>query len=364
MKATNINARIDKAGKHNDRNFNVDNAGHIDKTRMKDNIYYTYNGDTQHSFAEVELEFYKNHFQDKVDAQNQRNIITGHPERNHTIEDYYHSNITRPEDKILQIGNIKEHASGEELWECAMAYKDRFNELYGDKCVILDMALHLDEATPHVHVRRVWMSEDENGELSVSQNKALEQLGISAPDVNKPIGKYNNAKMTFTQTDQRLFRDICIEKGFDIEHNPKKEVHLDTATFKQKQIDELDRKIKDLKEKEKEQIDGFISFFESNPFFSEVYANEIEIIKRKEKEEQYKMLFEIYEKEMNSRIHNYEETLIRNIAQLEGSKEVKKMTAFLKEKGLFEEYMTNSDTNKDEPIKEKEESEIPPTSYF
>lgn len=59
--------------------------------------------------------------------------------------------------------------------------------------------LHVDEATPHVHVRRVWFVEDEKtGHEIIGKNKALEELGIAPPRPDKSIGRYNNAKMTLS----------------------------------------------------------------------------------------------------------------------------------------------------------------------
>ena len=161
MKVTNRCARKDKAGKHNDRNFNLVNAPHIDQSKVNQNKYWTYNGDQEHSFAEVEKEFYARHFTDFIDVQNKKNSESRHKDRNKTLDSYYHGARTRPEDQLLQIGDKNNHATPEELWECAMTYMERFDQIYGDKCKILDMALHLDETTPHVHIRRVWIAEDE-----------------------------------------------------------------------------------------------------------------------------------------------------------------------------------------------------------
>lgn len=351
MKITNINARIDRAGKHNDRNFNLDNASHIDQDRVKYNKYYIYNGDTNSTFTEIEKEFYSVHFSDHIQNQNERNELARHRERNKTIESYVTDQRTRPEDKILQIGNIKEHASGEELWECALEYMRRFDEIYGDHCKILDMALHMDEATPHVHVRRVWIAEDENGHEYVSQKNALYQMGIMDPDPTKPNGKYNNAKMTFTDTDKELFTSICIERGLDIENSvPKKSVHLGTVAYKKKmmeeELEELERRKFTLNEEIKndkknseelsETIDNMISYIESSQFFSSWYANEMEELKNKSNSEKFERLCRIFETEAENvkRSSTLEAAMIRS----EGEKEIRKLQSFLEEKGLLGEY--------------------------
>ncbi len=207
MKTSNINGRCHGSIKHNDRSFDLDKAPHIDQSKVCKNKYYTYIGETEMTFRELELEYYRIHFEGALEEYNERNTKNRHRERVKTIEQLYAGKWTHPEDKILQIGDINEHASPEDLWECALEYKDRFEDIYGDNCIILDMALHVDEATPHVHVRRVWFVEDEKtGHKMIGQNKALTELGIAPPRPGKPVGRYNNPKMTLTQMDIELFK--------------------------------------------------------------------------------------------------------------------------------------------------------------
>lgn len=352
MKVTNRNAREDRSGKHNDRNFNIDNAPHIDQERMKDNKYYTYNGDEAHRFNEIEHEFYDTHFSKYLDEQNRRNTAIRHKERNRTVDDYVKGKYTRPEDKILQIGNIREHATGEELWACALEYKDRFDALFGDHCKILDMALHMDEATPHVHVRRVWIAQDEDGTEYVSQGKALEQLGIMDPDQAAVNSKYNNAKITFTQTDIQLFQDICIEKGLDIDRTPKeRRERLSTLNYKkqeiQKEIDELERvrenvraEIKEVEE-DIQNVDQYINtmeqFFSSDPYGDGRFVDLISEARRKEKAERLKMLSAAYEKELEAVLKSeddFQSAAFRAAAE----KDVKTLNHFIDDQGYREEY--------------------------
>ncbi len=373
MKVTNRNAHMDRGGKHNDRNFDLSAAPHVDDSRTKLNKYYTFNGDTEHSFSEIEFEFYREHFTQHVEAQNQRNVNGGHPERNMTIEEYYRHKRYRPEDKILQIGNIKEHASGEELWECAMEYKDRFNQIYGDHCVILDMALHLDEATPHVHIRRVWVAEDNNGLESVNQARALEQLGVHMPKPEKYENRYNNRKITQTHTDWELFRSVCIEKGFDIEEiNPEKKTqkHLDTLAYKKKELekdieerqrtlDSLESRIGDAEKAEKlseeftEQMDAMIDFFEQNALLRDMYADEIEESKKKSRFE----IYEAYSKLMREDADKLMKasSLETHIIQSRATAEINNLRRFLAQKGLLDEYDHSADhrsiSSKDNDIK-------------
>ena len=110
MKVTIRSARMDKDGRHNDRNFDVNSASHIDQERMRDNIYYTYNGNTSQTFLELEKEFYENHFGTHIEEQNKRNTAAGHKKRNMSVDDYLKNKRTRPEDVLLQIGDAEEHS--------------------------------------------------------------------------------------------------------------------------------------------------------------------------------------------------------------------------------------------------------------
>ena len=213
LRLTARNARIDRSGKHNDRNFEVSKSNHIDASKSDGNKYYTYNGDTESTFEQLEKQFYSENFMSHIEKQNAKNDKAGHSERNMTLDRYYRHDFSRPEDRILQIGNMKKHATPEELWDCALEYVTKFNDRFGDHCKILDMALHVDEATPHVHIRRVWIAEDKNGDPYVSQTKALHTMGFQNTNTNVHV----NEKTEFTRLDRQLFYTICREHGLEVE---------------------------------------------------------------------------------------------------------------------------------------------------
>ncbi len=322
MKVTNINKRADSSGRHNDRNFDLENAPHINKERVKDNEYYTYNGETELSFRELELEYYNVHFGDALEKANQNHIKNRHPDRVKTIEEYYSGKFTRPEDKILQIGDINKHASKEDLWACALEYKDRFEDIFGDHCKILDMALHMDEATPHVHVRRVWFVEDERGNEYISQTKALDEMGILPPNPQKETGRYNNAKMTLTQTDIELFKSICFERGLDIDMNKptERQTHLETKDYKIQQMS-----------KEREQIsqsvEALANFIKENPYIVNMYEKELIAAESEGLAKRNEILIKI--------MTDTYETLH---GQIEIADKYEKIREYVENKGLLDDY--------------------------
>lgn len=234
MRASRHNGRSGKHGvydvKHNDRNFDVANSEHIDAERTKLNVYwdcyqgYCLNGDTSErkmTFTEIEKAYYFEHYGDHVDAQNERNEKAGHAERNRTTDDVLKNNKTCPEESILQLGNIDCSVTPDVLAKVVAEFFEEFEKRYGSHVHILDWALHLHEATPHVHVRQVYDALNKYGELCPQQEKALEELGFELPDPTKKRSRFNNRKMCFDAECRKLFLDIGQKNGVELEYEPE-----------------------------------------------------------------------------------------------------------------------------------------------
>lgn len=234
MRASRHNGRSGKHGvydvKHNDRNFDVANSEHIDAERTKLNVYwdcyqgYCLNGDTSErkmTFTEIEKAYYFEHYGDHVDAQNERNEKARHAERNRTTDDVLKNNKTCPEESILQLGNIDCSVTPDVLAKVVAEFFEEFEKRYGSHVHILDWALHLDEATPHVHVRQVYDALNKYGELCPQQEKALEELGFELPDPTKKRSRFNNRKMCFDAECRKLFLDIGQKNGVELEYEPE-----------------------------------------------------------------------------------------------------------------------------------------------
>ena len=234
MRASRHNGRCGKHGvydvKHNDRDFDVANSEHIDAERTKLNVYwdcyqgYCLNGDTSErkmTFTGIEKAYYFEHYGDHVDAQNERNEKAGHAERNRTTDDVLKNNKTCPEESILQLGNIDCSVTPDVLAKVVAEFFEEFEKRYGSHVHILDWALHLDEATPHVHVRQVYDALNKYGELCPQQEKALEELGFELPDPTKKRSRFNNRKMCFDAECRKLFLDIGQKNGVELEYEPE-----------------------------------------------------------------------------------------------------------------------------------------------
>ncbi|MFR1833722.1 MAG: serine/arginine repetitive matrix protein 2 [Lachnospiraceae bacterium] len=238
MKLTKHNGRAGKNGvfnpKHNDRSFDVSHSEHIDEERAAHNIYWDcYNGYRQLSeknsdeiemastFEEVEQLYYHNRYSDYTDGQNERNAKSRHTERNRTTDEILKNKKTCPEETLLQIGKMEEHASAETLFLIATEFFAEFEQRFGSHVHILDWALHIDEKTPHIHERHVFDCENQYGELCPQQEKALEALGFELPEPDKKSGRHNNRKMIFDATCRALLFEICKKHGLHLDEEPE-----------------------------------------------------------------------------------------------------------------------------------------------
>lgn len=225
MRATIHNGRTSHLGaftpKHNDRNFNISHAEHIDPERVKDNRYWNWTGNPETSFEAAEIAFYEKHIRQHLDAQNARYKAQRHAERVKSMDEYRKSPQTCPEEVILMIGKAGDTIPADMM---ARIIQEQINweqkQFPGVK--VLDVALHMDEqGAPHIHERRAWVYTDKDGNFAISQNKSLEQMGVELPNPDKPRGRFNNRKQTFSRMCREHLLQICKEHGLEIEEIPQ-----------------------------------------------------------------------------------------------------------------------------------------------
>lgn len=244
MRATIHNGRTSHLGaftpRHNDRNFNISHAEHIDPERVKDNRYWNWTG-KEITFEAAEVAFYEKHIRQHLDAQNTRYRAQRHAERVKTMDEYRKSPQTCPEEVILMIGKAGDTIPADMM---ARIIQEQINweqkQFPGLK--VLDVALHMDEqGAPHIHERRAWIYTDKEGNLAISQNKSLEQMGVELPNPDKPRGRFNNRKQTFSKICREHLLQICREHGLEIEEIPQ-EKSRSGRTLEDYQADEAERR--------------------------------------------------------------------------------------------------------------------------
>lgn len=223
--------------RHNDRKFDLDKAEHIKQERTKENIYWHYlqKENPDMDFSTAEKTFYKDHFEEALNIRNSSYIQHGNKKQVKTLEEYMQEHC--PEETIWMIGNAEDMIPAKILhnvWEEQKAWM----EATFPQMTVLDWALHVDEqGANHIHERHVFIGHDKKGREVVGQNKALAEMGISAPNPQRPTGRHNNAKMTYTAKCREHFQEICKRHGLEIEVQPRErsEMGLTQAEYKTRQ---------------------------------------------------------------------------------------------------------------------------------
>ena len=234
------------SAKHNDRSFmngrsaewREEHAPHIDMTRTDGNILWTWNGTKDMETSE--REWYSETYRNALERTNERYRHEGHADRCKTPDNLYEGRLTRPEEMILQVGKQVDDIDPAQLKEAVDRYidaLDAWNEAHGGHMHILSIALHADETSPHVHIRRVWDYIDRDGLTRLGQAKALEAAGVPLPDPGKPAGRYNNRKMSFDAMARGWWQECCRAQGWEIETEARPDMrHKDKAEYVYGQI--------------------------------------------------------------------------------------------------------------------------------
>lgn len=209
----------------------------------RNNYYNCYDGEytleTQKgkmSFEESELRYYNEHFAAALKVQNEKHISARQKSRVKKMEDWLSSPRYAPSESILRVGNVDDGFADAKTLK---SITDEYLRLLRDwsaahnNCLfVLNYALHADEyytdedrktdrmSSPHVHLRYVWQYTDSNGNLTVGEEKSLEQAGVELPDPTKKPGRYNNRVITFTAEFRKELQKIVKEHGYDIEIEP------------------------------------------------------------------------------------------------------------------------------------------------
>ena len=214
------------SAKHNDRSFMVgrsnewrlEHAPHIDTTRTVENVVWTWDGQTD--IETSERTWYEQEYQQAQERTNDRYRREGHADRCKTTDQLYEGRLTRPEEMILQVGTQADNIDPAEFAQAVDRYLDKLDEwdtAHGGHMHILSIALHVDESSPHLHIRRVWDYRDRDGLTRLGQARALEVAGVPLPDPTKPTGRYNNRKMSFDSMARGWWQECCHQQGWDIE---------------------------------------------------------------------------------------------------------------------------------------------------
>jgi len=222
---------------HNRRTYT---AANVDRERTKDNIEYC---------CQDIKEVYHELFDEALKEYNSKQT-----RRDRMIDDYYEKIRSGKQEKpfyevIFQIGNKDNMAIGtpegdkakEILHEFMLGFEERNPQLR-----VFSAHLHMDEATPHLHIDFVPFITGSKRGLStrVSLKKALEAQGF------KGEGKTSNERNLWIESEKEALADIMHRHGIKWERKGTHLEHLDVLNFKKEQrareVAELEHRLEQL----------------------------------------------------------------------------------------------------------------------
>ena len=111
--------------------------------------------------------------------------------------------------------------------------------------VPLDITVHRDETTPHIHFRFVIEGHDKSGHIKPLKAQGLREMGFERPDLTQPNGRFNNPLMTFTDKMRDTLYQKIEDLGLDLDRTPHlNQQHVETLRFKKNALAEDIRSLK------------------------------------------------------------------------------------------------------------------------
>lgn len=234
MKRT-ISAMVGKGSvTHNSRSFTAEN---VDSERTHLNIDYC-NEPIKKVYHELFDEALKQ-YNDKQKRKDRK------------ISDYYKHIESGKQEKlfheiIFQIGNMEDMSATGEHAELARTVLDEYYQGFQERnpyLRVFSAHLHMDEATPHIHIDFIPFTTGSNRglETRVSLKQALFNMGF------KGEGRSDNELNRWILSEKKVLAQIMERHGIEWEQKGTHEQHLSVLDYKKqeraKEVAELDREI-------------------------------------------------------------------------------------------------------------------------
>lgn len=156
---------------------------------------------------------YSRLFDAAVDEFNRRQIAGRHPDR--VIKNYYNETAANPRKQaayelIVQIGGNADGGCPDQAAEALEQYYQGWQQA-NPHLVCIGAYLHMDEASPHLHLDYIPVAEATRGmKMQNSVTGALKAQGFVTKGVT------NTAQMQWTQSERDRFRGICESLGISV----------------------------------------------------------------------------------------------------------------------------------------------------
>jgi len=219
---------------HNNRKIITEN---VDTQRISDNIIIKQD-DIKYVYHEL--------FDDALAEYNAKQ-----KRKDRVIKNYHeHIRHSRQEKEfhevIFQIGNCEDTAVGSETAKIAAEILKQFAVDFENRnphIKAFNSVIHLDEATPHLHIDFVPFATEQKRGLStrVSLSKALEQQGFISE------GKFNTCSKLWIDTEKQHLSELMLSREIEWEQLGTENENLSVLNYKkqqrQKEVSELEKDI-------------------------------------------------------------------------------------------------------------------------
>lgn len=233
--------------RHNRRDFYAEN---VDKTRTKNNVVLcdkSIDEAYQEAFGEAIEEYNKHQKQEcrKLTVKKYRQKIEQGQGKENNPKLMYET--------IIQVGDmetagIKDYPqTAEKMKEVLVDYFKDFQERSEGHMVIVGAYIHMDEATPHMHIDWIPTARGYKKGMQVrnSLEKAMKEMGHVAQGKQ---GKRNNNRAMWQEYERNRLCEIAKSRGIEAiwEKHDTPEPHLDTETYRKKVARAVERKAEEI----------------------------------------------------------------------------------------------------------------------
>lgn len=207
--------RAKMTAKHNDRTmyrksdgrFKDDTLNNLLKNDVFKEVYVKYGNysiNANLNNEQAEIEYLSNKYKDILEKTNQNYIKNGHKERVKTMRQYIEKNMGY--ETILQLGDANTNKDEFDKLVNSVALME-MNQIYVKELerlgmTVLSYNLHVDEESPHIHIR--YAAFDDNNRMN---RKSL--LELSEYKTVGKESKFNNATVNFTNAIRDKLEDYA-----------------------------------------------------------------------------------------------------------------------------------------------------------
>lgn len=225
--------------KHNNRKFIAEN---VDRERTKNNVEYKNIPleEAYHILFDEALERYNNK---QKRADRKINNYLEHIQKSKQEKPFYEIIVQVGNREDMGVGSPNERLAKRILEDYVRRFEERNPNLF-----VFNAVLHMDEATPHLHIDFIpYTTRSTRGlDTRVSMKKALEEQGFVGS------GRSDTETMAWLQSEKEALSHAMQWQGVEWENQGNNREHLSVLEYKKeqrsKELAELEGKVEELKE--------------------------------------------------------------------------------------------------------------------